>query len=256
MNGRTHKNRQGEPNMNGMHRHILTIALICALAACSSYRDPKQQPGMLGAPVAIDRSSAGYDRADAINAGIFVPNASGGMMLIPGKTREAPEAAAEEAVELKLRARELAAQLLETHGNQSLLGLVALPTSFLDLDDFTESSPFGRYLGEAMFYEFNQREFPVREYRLTGKIVTREGTGELALSRALPAIAANQSWAALLVGTYQRDAAGVFVNARLIRPADGMVLRTAQLVLPMNNLLRRMIAGPPLSSGSLRITAR
>ena len=55
------------------------------------------------------------------------------------------------------------------------------------------------------------------------------------------------------MGTYYRDVDAVFVNARMIRPSDGLVLRTAQLVLPMNVLVRRMSARPPLPSGSLRI---
>ena len=39
----------------------------------------------------------------------------------------------------------------------------------------------------------------------------------------------------------------------MVRASDGMVLRTAQLVLPMNDMLKRMSAQPPLRAGGLRI---
>lgn len=245
---------------------ISFLPLIClslALAGCTTYRDPsQQQPGMLGAPVTVERTSLGYDKVDDVGTGMLVPNASGGTMLIPGAKRNGPNPYYEEAVELKLKAREIAAQLLDTHNNSALTGLVAMPVSFVNLDDFNDSSPLGRYLAEAMFYEFNQREFPVREYRLTGSIALREGVGEVAISRSLPPIATNQSWAALLIGTYQRDPSAIFVNARLVRPADGLVLRTAQLVLPLNSLNTRMTTPPPkppkplFDSGTLRITSK
>jgi hypothetical protein len=200
---------------------------------------------MLGAPVDVGHSDMGYDHADEVATGILVPNASGGTMLIPGIGRENPKPYLEEAFELKLKARELAAQMLETQNNQALVGLVAVPSSFANLDNLTESTQLGRYFGESMFYEFNQRGFPVREYRLSGSIVLQEGTGELALTRNLPPAPAKQGWAALLVGTYQRDKAAVFVHARLVRATDGLVLRTAHLVLPLNGLMTRMTTNPP-----------
>ena len=220
------------------------------------YRDPEQAHGMLGTPIDVAHTGMGYDRVDEVATGLIVPNASGGTMLIPGAARENPQPYIEEAYELKLKVRELAAQMLETQNNQALTGLVAIPTSFASLDDFTESTQLGRYLSETMIYEFNQRGFPVREYRLSGSIILQEGNGELALTRNLPPVPAKQSWATLLVGTYQRDTAAVFVHAKLIRASDGLVLRTAHLVLPLNRLMKRMTTNPPkppFTTGSLRV---
>ncbi len=229
------------------------------LVGCSSYRNPDQHPGMQGAPVDIERSTLGYDRSNDVTSGLLVPNGSGGTMMLPGGEPPRVNPNTEDAYELKLQTRELAAQLFETRNNDALIGLVAMPASFVNLNDFNDSSPLGRYLAEAMFYECNQRDFPVREYRLRGNIQLREDTGELALSRNLKAVSTSQSWAALLIGTYLRDDAAVFVNARLVRPADGMVLRSAHMVLPLNGLVSRMTAKPPkplFESGTLRITSR
>ena len=57
----------------------------------------------------------------------------------------------------------------------------------------------------------------------------------------------------MVLGTYYRDRDALFINARMVRASDGMVLRTAQLVLPMNDMLKRMSAQPPLRAGGLRI---
>lgn len=80
-----------------------------------------------------------------------------------------------DAVEVKLKCRELADQMLATMPNDALQGFVAMPTSFVDQNNTSRSSPLGRLMGEALFYEFNQRGFPTREYRLTGHISVEGG---------------------------------------------------------------------------------
>lgn len=160
-----------------------------------------------------------------------------------------------DAQELRLKVRELAAQLLETRTNEGLIGLIALPTSFVNLNNFNQTSSLGRYMAEAMYYEFNQRGFLVREYRLDGSIRMREGAGEFALTRNLPPLAVNQTWGAVLVGTYLKENGSIFINARLVRPSDGMVLRTAQLILNSNPMIARMSTLPPFSSGNVRIVS-
>lgn len=145
-----------------------------------------------------------------------------------------------DAVELKLKCRELADQMLATVPNDALKGFVAMPTSFVNENDTSQSSPLGRLLGESMFYEFNQRGFPTREYRLTGKIDVVGGKNDLALAANQVVPTKGQPWAALVVGTYYVDKDATFVNARLVRAADGLVLRTAQLVLPNTPVIARM----------------
>lgn len=145
-----------------------------------------------------------------------------------------------DAVELKLKCRELADQMLSTVPNDALKGFVAMPTSFVNESDTSQSSPLGRILGESMFYEFNQRGFPTREYRLTGKIDVVGGKNDLALAANQVVPTKGQPWAALVVGTYYVDKDATFVNARLVRAADGLVLRTGQLVLPNTPVIARM----------------
>lgn len=208
---------------------------------------------MDGAPVEYSGGSGRFSTAQHVDTGLFVPDGRGGLIHVPGNERPNPDSGYVEAQELRLRVRELAAQLLESGAVPSIGGLVALPTSFVDLNNFTESNPLGRYMAEAMFYEFNQRGVPVKEYRLNGKIRMVEAEGEFALTRALSPLAVKNGWSAVLVGTYLKDKDGIFVNARLVRPSDGLVLRTAQLVLDNNSLLARLTAKPPFTAGTLHI---
>ena len=144
-----------------------------------------------------------------------------------------------DAVELKLKCRELADQMLATMPNDALKGVVALPTSFVEQGNRSMSSPLGRLISEALIYEFNQRGFPVREYRLAGKISVTGGRDDLAFLNNV-SIPVGQKWAALIVGTYYVDKDATFVNARLVRATDGLVLRTGQIVLPNTGIVQRM----------------
>lgn len=244
-------------------RHMWGMVCVLALsglaAACGEAgQATRVNPGapLITRPageITTPEGTFGVHRETRNELGLLVPGLDGQYVLIPGGPRPAPPQSVIDAQELKLKVREMAAQLLETWPNQSLTGVVAVPTTFVSLNNFNESSGLGRYLGEALFYEFNTRGFAAREYRTNGTIRLEPGQGEFTLSRALPDLKVDKDWAALVVGTYYRDLDAVFVNARMIRPSDGLVLRTAQIVLPMNDLVRRMSARPPLRSGRLPI---
>ena len=150
-----------------------------------------------------------------------------------------------DAVEIKLKCRELADQMLATVPYDALQGFVAMPTSFVDENNTSTSSPLGRLMAESMFYEFNQRGFPTREYRLTGKISVVGGRDDLALVANQVVPYEGQKWAALVVGTYYVDKDATFVNVRLVRASDGLVLRTGELVLVNTPVVVRMGKSDP-----------
>lgn len=173
-----------------------------------------------------------------------------------------------DAMELKLKIRELADQMLSTMSNSGLTNLAAMPTSFVDLDNKRVTSPLGNLFAESLIYEFNQRGFPVFEYRITGNIDSVLGEGDFAMLRQGATSATDKKWAALILGTYYQDRDVVFVNARLVRARDGMVLRSGQLVLAKNEVVERLAGGwepeskgaaqrknppPPISGGTLNI---
>ncbi len=160
-------------------------------------------------------------------------------LFVAGCAKSALDSQYIDAQELKLKVRELADQMLATMDNSVLTGLIAMPTSFVDLNHKGQTSAFGNLMGESLIYEFNQRAFPVREYRLSGDIDIQLAQGDFALLRK-GVVNTNEKWAALIIGTYYVDKDAVFVNARLVRAMDGMVLRTGQLVLVKTPVITRL----------------
>lgn len=148
-----------------------------------------------------------------------------------------------DAVDLQERFRSMADQLLSDLPDERLKGYVAMPTSFVNENNTTESSPLGRLIAESMYHEFNQRGFPVREYRLTGNIAVSGGKDDLALVSNQIIRTKGQKWAALLVGTYMVEKDATFVHARLVRASDGLVLRTAELTLPNTPIVLSLTRG-------------
>ncbi|MDR1946260.1 MAG: hypothetical protein LBQ51_03740 [Desulfovibrio sp.] len=184
-------------------------------------------PSMFDKPTLLESSP---NRSDITVTGMRVPG---------------PDPGYAAARELKLKVRELAEQLVAEMRDHSLRGTVALPVSFVNLDNFDETSAFGRLVAEQLYFELNQRGYPVREYRLDNSVRIRRREGEFFLSRERGSVAPQSS--VVIVGTYSRTPGAVFVNARLVRPKDGRVLRTADMVLEANETV-----GALLNSGVSR----
>lgn len=187
-------------------------------------------------------NGAPHVRRDApgVHAGVLVPDGRGGYVWLGADKPVAPPSPdLEDARELRLRVRELAAQLLEA--GERLPGAVALPASFVHQDDFSRSSSFGRLLAELLFHELVRRGVPVREYRALPSISPREG-GEFALTRDPNLVVPLGPDDMVVTGAYYFDKRSVYVNARIFRAGDGLVLRTAGLVFGQNETTRTMLA--------------
>ncbi|MDL2306524.1 hypothetical protein LJC48_00650 [Desulfovibrio sp. OttesenSCG-928-C06] len=212
-----------------------------------------------GTPLRLgDRDTTVYNgqsvtgrKVNSQESSLVLPDGRGGVLIMPGQVPPAQNPNYVDARELKLKMRELASQLVSSL-DKSLVNHVALPTAFVSQDDFERSSSLGRFIVEQMFYEFNQRGLPTREYRMSGNLTIRDD-GEFVLLRK-PGSSALDPRAIYLVGTYYTDSSTIFVNARLIK-SDGRVLRTGQLVMPVTPLTSRMLAnsGRRFTEGSINV---
>jgi hypothetical protein len=244
------------------------LALSLSLGACASTEKTPVMPAMEQQPEKLSQSaisgefgpralSGGKNVSTVrgeLDGGLVLSDGKGGVVVIPGEKPQGKNSAYVDARELKLKIRELAEQLIAGIRDCSLQGVVALPTAFVNLDNFNETSSLGRLIAEQMFHEFTQRGFPIREYRLPATIRVHPGEGELYLSREI-GNAAPSPRSAVIVGTYSGDRRALFINARLVKP-DGQVLRTANLVLEGNALTGRLMrssGGRSLAGGEMRI---
>ena len=203
-------------------------------------------------------------RSNDVPTELRAPNAAGdGFVRIPIENEYNPSAEYLDAHELRLKVRELTSQLLETWGYSGVKDMVAYITTFTPQHDLTMPTPFGQYLRDAFTYEFNNRGFPVRDFSARDLIINEAGFayGVSNGTYKTPAISKD---AAIITGTFYRDKDYLFMNVRLVRGYDGMVLRTAQTVFPVTPLLGRMTdrdyrppppPKPVLSSGGLKIVA-
>jgi hypothetical protein len=183
--------------------------------------------------------------------GLVLRDGKGGIIVLPGKSAYDANAVLLEARELKLKMRELADQLIAGL-DKSLKGQIVLPTSFVPQDDFSRSSAFGRYAVEQLYYEFNQRGLPTREYRLGERLVVRDD-GEFILTREAASSPLNNA-TLYVAGTYYTDGLIILVNARLLR-AGGEILRTGQLIMNVTPMAKRMLAnsGRKLQEGGIDV---
>lgn len=229
---------------------IPVIMTVFLCSACTSTRVPSVSANMVGGGVLVGSSGPTLDyngervstiKAGGIDQGILIAGSGNRAVWIPGGQNQGPQPGYTDARELKLKIRELAEQLIASV-DASMYGGVAVPVSFVNMDNMDETSSFGRFLAEQLYYEFNQRGFPVREYKGRGNtIVQKSDQGEFYLSRQNKNISVGKG-GLVVAGTYYSDSDSIFVNARIIRPSDGMVLRTGQLVLNNTGVTRRMLA--------------
>ena len=117
-------------------------------------------------------------------------------------------------------------------------------TTFLSLDNFEETSSFGRYVAEELSSQLFKRGFRLREIRQRLRVKVTPGQGEVALSRDADEILRNQQVDAVVTGSYARFGNQVVVNVRMIDVDTARVVSVAQLVVddffggPVEDLLR------------------
>ena len=104
-------------------------------------------------------------------------------------------------------------------------------TTFVDLDNFNETSSFGRYVAEDLGMELFKLGFRLREIRQRIRINITPEVGEVALTREASAIMQNAQVDAVVTGAYSRFGNQVVVNARLIDVDTGRVVSAGQMVV-------------------------
>ncbi len=117
-----------------------------------------------------------------------------------------------------------------------------LAATFVDINNLETSSGLGRVIGEQIGSRFAQQGFTVIEIKMRNNIFVAEGTGELMLSRSVKEISQSHNAAAVIAGTYAVARQSVYVNARLIRATDNLVLAAYDYVLPYGPDAKALVA--------------
>ncbi len=102
-------------------------------------------------------------------------------------------------------------------------------TSFVNLDDFTQTSKFGRVLGESLIDELHTRKFKIIDFR-SQKAISVNGNGEFSLTRDINKLRDEMPDALIVVGTYSVIGYNlVDINVRIMNNFTSDVISTAKV---------------------------
>ena len=157
------------------------------------------------------------------------------------ETREEAEAPEDPAREFNLTVEELTRELVEHLSDVGeVTGPVAVAT-LVDLNNLYRTSPFGRYMAEALMGELQRAGIQVTEIRKSESILIKERFGEYALSRNIDEISKHSSAEYVLVGTYVTRGDYVMLNVRLVSNRNSLVVSSASATLRRNPFLDRLL---------------
>lgn len=106
-------------------------------------------------------------------------------------------------------------------------------TTFVNLDNLSETSALGRIIPQQMATRLIQGGHEIVDLRLRREtLLIKEHEGEFALSRKIEDIARDKQARWILVGTYSVVYDQVYVNAKILQVADGVTMAAADYSLP------------------------
>jgi len=117
-----------------------------------------------------------------------------------------------------------------------------LTATFVNVNSLENSSGLGRIIAEQVASRFAQQGFTVIEMKLRNNIFIKENAGEFMLSRSVQDISRSHNAAAVIVGTYAVGRRSVYVNARLIRANDSLILAAYDYSLPLGPDTKALLA--------------
>ena len=120
-----------------------------------------------------------------------------------------------------------------------------LVTTFVDNNDLTRTSKFGRIMQEHIASRLVQLGYTVREIRMASTLTIEPKSGETILSRDLARIGGEHEAQAILVGTVSRSERILYISARLIDPSNQNILATDDYRLRMDDNLLAMFGLRP-----------
>ncbi|MCK5404748.1 MAG: hypothetical protein KAI75_05935 [Desulfobulbaceae bacterium] len=135
---------------------------------------------------------------------------------------------------LALSVRDLTVQLHQNAQEESVREYVVAVSTFVNLNTLYRTSSFGRYLSEQMMNELQKSGVEVIDVRKTPGLQIYEKFGEYSLSRNMEDLSFTHPAQAVISGTYTYVENQIFVNVRLLRTSDGMVLSSGSLTLPLD----------------------
>ncbi|MGO3700575.1 MULTISPECIES: FlgO family outer membrane protein [Halomonas] len=118
-----------------------------------------------------------------------------------------------------------------------------IAATFVNIDNLTQSSTFGRISSEIMASALAQQGMQVREVKMRHSMFIEEKVGELILSREVQSLSSQYNARSILMGTYAQGQDYLYVSTRVVRSSDAMVLGSADFQVKLDNNMRSLLEG-------------
>ena len=112
-------------------------------------------------------------------------------------------------------------------------------TSLVNLNDFQESSNFGRLFSESLMTQLSRYGYSVMEYR-GDSVVTKSKKGEFKLNRARIKPITNSN-ILIVVGTYSKIDKNMIVNVRIVDRETNILVAAASVYIPSSEVQKPII---------------
>ncbi|GHA84365.1 FlgO family outer membrane protein [Modicisalibacter luteus] len=116
-----------------------------------------------------------------------------------------------------------------------------ITATFVDIDDLKKSSTLGRALSEMFASGLVQAGLTVVEVKMRDSLFIEESAGELILSRDVHRLSTAHNAQAILIGTYAQAEKTAYVNVRIVRARDNVILGATTVRLPLDRDIRAML---------------
>jgi TolB-like protein len=116
-----------------------------------------------------------------------------------------------------------------------------LIATLVNINALDESSGFGRMVAEQISAKFSHQGFSMVEMKFRDNVYVKQNVGELLLTREIKDIAHQHKAQAVIVGTYAESDRFVFVNLKVIRPTDNIVISSHDYAVPVNKMVRSLL---------------
>lgn len=113
--------------------------------------------------------------------------------------------------------------------------------TLVNIDKLEQSSTFGRLISEQITSRIAQMGHNVVELKVRNGVFMKRNEGEFLLTREIKEVATAHKAQAVVVGTYAEASDLVYINLKVVNPANNMILAAYDYALPMNKEIRRLV---------------
>ena len=116
-------------------------------------------------------------------------------------------------------------------------------STFASLDSLTETSAFGRLVGEHLMHELYVRGWQINDIRLSRELIIG-ADGELAVSRDIKRLRSSVPAANIVTGSYTMSSDGILLSVRVIDFGTGQVISSAETRFKGDPFLASLVGKP------------